>query len=788
MANLSAHLAEHDQALATYQRALEIEPTNIRALNGIAQIHRLQGDFDRAIEILNLSADLNPTAIDPLVELAPLYQALGEPELALNALQTALARSSDTGVSIRLAIADLHRRQGRDEAALSELEALSDEEPDSISALVALAREYLRRGEAIRADELVQHALTISSPSAADLRSLSRLLEALGEFEQALDLVQMAAAMDPMNPTSLLQLGGLSNELSDYPAALAAYKHATEIGTSDGRTWLSYGDFLLQTGEREAALESYGNGMSFDPTFIPNYSATVGLLSPETDIERMDEILAAAKEAVPANALVGLVEAQFLRDQQEWAAAEDLLRGAIANAPGALELYLALGNLQMQLGRYAEAIESFSHATRIDKTSVEASIGIAEALRLSGDRSEAISTLEEAWTSNPPSPESQILLAELYREEFRPELAEVALRNALERFPTNTSVELELIDFYHRNGLHRVALDHASSLAEDWPDSMDLQIAYGNSLRQAGQTAEAEVIFGRAESLSSVTSAGLRALAAVREAEDNYEEARALLDRAISLDPEDPLNWVALADLLIQLEFYPDAKQALDRSIEIEPDDPRMWIALGDYYLSVDFPVSAIDAFKRALEIAPSSTQAYRGLVDAYVQRFEIYPETTDYARLNEIFAKMEQIAPGSYQIDIIQSSALQSQRRWFEAIDALQSAIAKAPGVPDPYLALGTALGRTAQYEAMRDVYLRALVVEPTNSRAFDGIDTYYRTAETPDEDMPLIHTAAYMTALLERDVHVGPQAEELSRDLSPSGSQINAYLRSLPVDPGRD
>jgi tetratricopeptide (TPR) repeat protein len=787
-AELYAREAQHEPALTAYQHVLQIDSGNLRAYQGMAEIYRLRGDFARAIDTLNVAADLNPTAPDPLLDLSPLYQALGRPELALNAIQNALGRSESTDISLRIALADLYRRQGRNQDALEELHSLTQQNPASIPALAALSDEYLRRGDRARASETLDQALGAPEPTGPDLITLSRALQSQGRYDEALQEVNYALSRDPGSSGYHLQRANLLDETGAYPAARQAYQRATELGANDGRTWLAYGNFLLLTGERQTAAEAFQQGMHLDPTFIPNYSALVDLLSPQSDQDRIEDILTAAKAAVPANSLVGLIEAELQQDQLEWETAEATLRAAIGNAPGSVQLHLALGGLELRQGKYQEAIASFEHAARIDTTNVQASLGIAEAQRALGDRAAAISTLEIAWERNPPSPQPQLTLAELYRLSGRPQKAEEALLAAAERFPGDIPTELALIDLYMSNGFTRYALARADQLAQAWPNNMQVQIAHGSTLDQLGNTEEAEVVFAEALALDSVTSDGLRTLATEREAQGQLGEAADVLQRALEFDPDDPLNWISFADLQTQLGYYPEAMQALKKAIEIDPNGPETWIAMGAYYLDVEFPISAVEAFERAIAIAPTSIRAYGGLVDAHSLLFEIYPNLTNYQQMSEIIAAMQTIAPGNYQVDIIRSRALQDQRRWSEAIQALQEAVAKAPGSAAPYLALGSAYGRTAQYEAMLRTYLQALELEPTNSRALDGIEAYYRTASLPEEDLPLVRVGAYIAAILERETQLGPSISQAGEVTPVAAAAPMGHLRIPPSDPQRN
>jgi tetratricopeptide (TPR) repeat protein len=68
---------KYDEAIALYQRALEIDPSYTDALHGIAMCYQARGDLDGAIELTRQFLEREPEDILAWTNLSMFYQKKG---------------------------------------------------------------------------------------------------------------------------------------------------------------------------------------------------------------------------------------------------------------------------------------------------------------------------------------------------------------------------------------------------------------------------------------------------------------------------------------------------------------------------------------------------------------------------------------------------------------------------------------------------------------------------------------------------------------------------------------
>lgn len=80
----------HDEAMKSYERALEIEPGHPAALFRLAYVMDLAGEDSRALELYEQLRKLRPTHIHTVMNLGVLYEDRGEYERAIQCYQTVI--------------------------------------------------------------------------------------------------------------------------------------------------------------------------------------------------------------------------------------------------------------------------------------------------------------------------------------------------------------------------------------------------------------------------------------------------------------------------------------------------------------------------------------------------------------------------------------------------------------------------------------------------------------------------------------------------------------------------
>ncbi|NIN00770.1 MAG: protein kinase [candidate division Zixibacteria bacterium] len=95
LANYYYEMRQYDQAIAHFNRALEIDPLDKLVLNMLAYTHNLAGDFDKSIWAINKYISVAPDEANPYDTRGDLYAWNGRIDQAMDSYRKALAKKPD---------------------------------------------------------------------------------------------------------------------------------------------------------------------------------------------------------------------------------------------------------------------------------------------------------------------------------------------------------------------------------------------------------------------------------------------------------------------------------------------------------------------------------------------------------------------------------------------------------------------------------------------------------------------------------------------------------------------
>jgi superkiller protein 3 len=307
----------------------------------------------------------------------------------------------------------------------------------------------------------------------------------------------------------------------------------------------------------------------------------------------------------------------------------------------------------------------------------------------------------------------------------------------------------------------------------------DTLVAKGGSLLENDEAEKAEAYYQEALKSNDRNSAGYAGLGAVYDALEANDKAVANYEKALTLDSEltevyaplgilyyqqgeiakaDDFLTKALADNKDDAEAqyflglvrykqnrFPDALAALNASIKADENSAGTHFSLGDTYIKLNRPAEAIAAYKKATELNPKYAEAWFSLGAAYFNQENYADAVTAYqqvvklqntngeahANLGDAYRLLNRMgeAEGEYRLALyfVKNDAelysnfgyvLGAQRKWKNAIDALNSAVTLSPDVID-YTNLGWANYNSAQQDfgGKREADARAKLQEAKNA-----------------------------------------------------------------------
>ena len=196
--NTYRNLLEHDKALADYDRAIQLDPTDAEAYRGRGIVYYTLQQYKKALDDYNRAIELDPINAQSYTNRGVIYDELQQRGKALADYNEAILLDSTETKAYNnrgLVYADLHRY----EEALADLSRAIELDPN-------YARAYFNRGN-------IYHGL-------------QRYDEALASYGQAIQL-------DPGYAKAYYNVGAVFGSLGKWHEALPYLERAAQLGLSD---------------------------------------------------------------------------------------------------------------------------------------------------------------------------------------------------------------------------------------------------------------------------------------------------------------------------------------------------------------------------------------------------------------------------------------------------------------------------------------------------------------------------------------------------------------------------
>jgi len=246
----------------------------------------------------------------------------------------------------------------------------------------------------------------------------------------------------------------------------------------------------------------------------------------------------------------------------------------------------------------------------------------------------------------------------------------------------------------------------------------------GTALRREGKFAQAEAELSTAFAFSPTDVDVNLELARVLLAQDRATEAVSHVERARTAEPGSVEPVLLLADVHVAKGALAEAADVLTDAEPLFPTDVRLLVNLG--YVLTQLSVGSDETiasrlararvlFQRAASLAPRAPQPRAGLAEVY------YRQGDGASALREIDRALI-IAP-TCEYRSIRGHVLGSLERLDEARGALEAAIMDCPTLLEALVYLGAVRAEQGNPSGARELWERALEVDPTNAAARENL-----------------------------------------------------------------
>ncbi|HEU4751476.1 MAG TPA: tetratricopeptide repeat protein, partial [Armatimonadota bacterium] len=230
-----------------YRRALELDPAQLEAYQGLGNLRLAAGDVAGARRVFQQARDRAPGLPGPA-----------------------------------LSVARLELDQSRPAEALAALEPVLKEQSPPVAALYLAGKACQTLGQTTRGIELLRRALQAEPNFADAYHVLGSILCNQANYAEGIPALRKAAELSPTEATYSYALGNALRTDHSRPDRLheakRAYETALEVDPRFAWAHYYYGLTLEELGEREAAVREYQRTLELHPKFGSAYYRLGGLL------------------------------------------------------------------------------------------------------------------------------------------------------------------------------------------------------------------------------------------------------------------------------------------------------------------------------------------------------------------------------------------------------------------------------------------------------------------------------------------------------------------------------
>jgi superkiller protein 3 len=325
------------EAIAVYQKALEIYPNNALAYVNLGNALSEQGKQKEALTAYNKALNINPKS-------AIAYWGLG------NALS----------------------EQGKLDEAIAAYRKAINIDPNDATAYNYLGMALSKQGKIDEGLAAYRKALTIDPKDATPYASLAVVLRNQGKIDEGLAAYRKALEIYPNNAPAYYGMGLALSKQGKIDEAIAAYRKAIELEpdkTHKAKLYLSLGAALSKQNKLEEALTAYRKAIELKPD-KNNFNPYLSLGNALFDQGKLDKAIALFQQAIkldPENTYAYNYLGMALSEQGKLKEGIAAYRQVIQLYPNSEYAYDSLCYALQQQGKFSEAIEQCKRANRLSQ-------------------------------------------------------------------------------------------------------------------------------------------------------------------------------------------------------------------------------------------------------------------------------------------------------------------------------------------------------------------------------------------------------------------------------------
>ncbi len=349
----------------------------------------------------------------------------------LNEAETLLTRAAkiDPGfVAVHLNLAFLYLLKNAPEKTISELKEVVNLEPNNTEANYKLARLLLSRGQIDDSIRVIERAKSSPPASVAFLTLLGDAYFRKGNADKAEENYQLALSAQKDNVDATLGLAKVSQSRGDTKATLAYLSQAREVASNSPEVLYKVGVAALSLGFFDDARSDLEQAVKLKPD-EPAYLIALGAAwLKKPDLFAGEQAFQRALELQPDNAQAQLYLGYVLYKQKKFSEAKGYLEKTIKADSSAPEPFYYLGLILQEENEDEQAVALLEKALQVLPSFANAHVALGASYLKLKDYPRAQKELELGAKLNPDDSKAHYQLAVLYARLKDPKRAQAEMQ------------------------------------------------------------------------------------------------------------------------------------------------------------------------------------------------------------------------------------------------------------------------------------------------------------------------------------------------------------------------
>jgi predicted O-linked N-acetylglucosamine transferase (SPINDLY family) len=417
-----------NEAMANFQRAVQLEPDNAQVCNNLGIALAQQGKIDEAAICFHRAVRVRPDFAEAHNNLGNVFNTQSKAKEALACYQRALELRPDfTAARDNLAALHIPKEQNY-QAPVHVSDRAAEANQNGIAAIKA--------GRVDEAEAAFRQALQIRPDLAAAHNNLGTVLRLQTKLAEAEKCFQKALNLQPNYIDALSNLGVVLAEQNRLDEAVACFQKTVQLQPDYTSGHNNLGNVLKSQRKLAAAAACFRTALRLNPNYFEAHNNLGALLHDEEG--KTAEAIACYEQALKLNPNyaeahnnLGLVQ----KEQGKLDAAAASCRRALQLKPDLAEAHSNLGAILKEQGQLAEAVDSCKRALQLKPEFADGHNNLGNALMAQGCFDEAITCFKQAVRIKPDSATGQNNLGNALTELQRFDEAAVCYDRALQLQP-----------------------------------------------------------------------------------------------------------------------------------------------------------------------------------------------------------------------------------------------------------------------------------------------------------------------------------------------------------------